>query len=84
MDFGGEHKMAEEIKDKTPNAEDLINRAIAAAGRLEAANKRAEELASIAVLGGKSEASIPPVPVDKEKEETDRINAMLKPLGLHI
>ena len=77
--------MADEIKKtEEPKAEDLIAKANAAAAKLETANKRAEELASINILGGRSEAGIVPKPADPVELEKERLRGIWKGTAIKI
>jgi len=67
--------MAEEIKSNEPDTTSLIDKALAAANRQEAANAelktlldRQERINAIKLLGGRSEAGQAPVPVISEEE----------------
>ena len=73
--------MTEENK---PAEIDLITKAENVAARLEAANKRAEEILAKQMLSGRAEAPpINPV-IDAEQAKKDRINAYIKSTGRHI
>ena len=82
----------EQGEENKPKEQTLIDEAKAAAERIEAANKRAEELLKQQeelrardLLGGKSSAGTPPPkPVDKEQLIKERVNKLLEGTGKRI
>ncbi len=84
--------MIMEEKKEIQDEKSLIEQAVKAAQELREANAeraklldREERLASMRMLGGRTEAGVPaPKALTKEEEIKQRVNEMLKPTGMKI